>query len=135
MFVSFVVITSLLQAYLLWSLTTMDILPETCGFALQILEFMSRIWILLHPWNFKFTHAYSLFTHRIAWAALGYRLHTPDVEAFSKEMKMSAVSSALAKRYYSPHARAGKLQVREEEPGSLQVRRLKSFCEPGIQVA
>ena len=57
------------------------------------------------------------------------------MEAFSREMKTSAVSSALAKRYYSPHARTGKLQVREEEPGSLQVRRLKSFCEPGIQVA
>ena len=25
--------------------------------------------------------------------------------------------------------------MREEEPGSLQVRRLKSFGEPGIQVA
>ena len=28
-----------------------------------------------------------------------------------------------------------RLQLREEEPGSLQVRRLKSFGEPGIQVA
>ncbi len=33
MFSSFVVITFLLQAYLLWSLTTMDSLPETYGFA------------------------------------------------------------------------------------------------------
>ena len=34
MFVSFVVITSYLQAYLLWSLSTRVSMPETCGFAL-----------------------------------------------------------------------------------------------------
>ncbi len=72
---------------------------------------------------------------RIAWVALGYRLPIPDMETFSREMKTSAVSSALDKRYYRPHAHAGKLQVCEEESGSLQIRRLKSFCEPGIQVA
>ena len=33
MFVSFVVITSLLQAYLLWSLTTLDTVHEKGGFA------------------------------------------------------------------------------------------------------
>ena len=39
---------------------------------------------------------------------------------------------ALAKRYRSAVAGAERLQLREEEPGSLQVLRLKSFCEPGI---
>src|SRR6266550_6700357 len=109
LFVSFVVIPSLLQAYLLWSLTTRDSMPETCRFALSILESMSRICILLHHGISTLTHAYSLFTHRIAWAALGYRLHRPDMETFSREMKTSAVNSALAQRYYRPHARSGRL--------------------------
>ena len=39
---------------------------------------------------------------------------------------------ALAKRYRSAVAGAERLQLREEELSSLQVPRLKSFCEPGI---
>jgi hypothetical protein len=68
-------------------------------------------------------------------AALGYRLHMPDLEAFSKEMKMFAVSNALTERYYRLHARAGRLELCEEQPSSLQVRCLKAFREPGVHVA
>jgi hypothetical protein len=43
------------------------------------------------------------------------------------------VSVTEAKRVISVQdASAGMLQAREEEPGSLQVRRLKSLCVPGI---
>jgi len=79
--------------------------------------------------------AFAGHTDRIAKGVLVYRLVTKDEEAFSGWMLTLAVRSALAKRYFRPNEGAGRLQVRKEQPSSLQVRRIKSFCEPGIQVA
>src|SRR5205809_5213907 len=71
---------------------------------------------------------------RIAWVALVQRLVTKDEEAFSGWIMMSAGRVALAKRYCRATACAGWLQLREKQPGSLQVRRIKSFREPGVHV-
>ncbi len=46
----------------------------------------------------------------------------------------SAVRRALTKRYFRPNEGAGRLQLREEQPSSLQVRRLKPFREPAVHV-
>jgi hypothetical protein len=85
-------------------------------------------------------HTYLLVTkRRIAWVALANSLVAQDEMIFSRCMRVLPVRCALAKRYESvisvQNACAGRLQVREKQPGSLQVRRLKSFGEPGIQVA
>ena len=72
---------------------------------------------------------------RIAWVALAKRLVAQDEMLFSRGMRMLPVRCALAKRYSGQMACLDRLQLREEEPGSLQIRRLKSFCEPGIHVA
>jgi hypothetical protein len=70
-------------------------MPGTCGFALEIWNSWAAFGYFFTHGISTFPHAYSLFTQRIAWAALGDRLPMPDVEAFSKEMKMSTVSGAL----------------------------------------
>ena len=76
----------------------------------------------------------SQVTARIAWAALVKRLETKDEEAISGWMLTFAGRFALAKRYFRPNAGADRLQLREEQPGSLQVRRLKPFREPAEHV-
>ncbi len=58
-----------------------------------------------------------------------------DEMLFSRRMQILAVRCALAKRYSEQMACVDRLHLREEEPSRLQIRRLKSFCEPGIHVA
>ena len=67
--------------------------------------------------------------------ALAKRLVAQDEMLFSRWMRMLSDRCALAKRYFRTRCMRGKLKVREEQPGSLQIRRLKTFREPGIQVA
>ena len=65
-------------------------------------------------------HTYPQVTERrIAWVALAKRLVAQDELLFSRGMRMLSVRCALAKRYFRTNACAGKLQMREEEPGSL----------------
>src|SRR5260370_6796144 len=71
---------------------------------------------------------------RIAWVALAKRLVAQDEMLFSRWMWMLPVRCALAKRYYRSDACVGRLQLREKQPGNLQVWRLKPFCEPAINV-
>jgi hypothetical protein len=67
--------------------------------------------------------------------ALVGRLGMPDGEAFSGWMLTFTGGFALAKRYCRPTVCPNRLQLIKEQPSSLQVWRIKSFCEPGIQVA
>jgi len=84
--------------------------------------------------NYPSSFARPQFTDRIAWGALAKRLGTLDEEAFSGWMMTSAGRFALVKRYCRPTVCAARLQLREKQPSSLQVWRLKPFGEPGVHV-
>ena len=79
-------------------------------------------------------HTHPQVTDSIAWAALVQRLVTKDEEAFSGWMLTTAGRFALAKRYFKLRECTGRLQLREEQPSSLQIRRIKTFREPGVHV-
>ena len=78
-------------------------------------------------------HTHPQITDSIAWVALVKRLVAQDEVMFSGWMLMPPVRSALAKRYFRTQCMRG-LQVREEQPSSLQVRCLKPFRKPGVHV-
>jgi hypothetical protein len=58
----------------------------------------------------------------------------PDVERFSGRMLTSAGGFVLVKRCCRSTACAGRLQLRKERLGRLQIRRLKPFREPTLHV-
>jgi len=78
--------------------------------------------------------AFAGHTDRIAKGVLVYRLVTKDEEASSGWMMTSIVKWRYKALFHEPCACANRLQLFEEQPRSLQVRRLKPFREPAIYV-
>jgi hypothetical protein len=81
-----------------------------------------------------FLDAFAGYTARIARRVLVDRLRTPDEEVFSREERTSTVKRRYKALFHAMHRCPALLQLFEEQTRSLQIRRLKPFREPAIDV-